>query len=67
MITLNFYQLLSKGNGKDKGPIYLLVKGLDKRLNLSLHIVLNSKDWDKKKERVKQQHPQSFYYNTKIG
>jgi site-specific recombinase XerD len=66
MITLNFYQLLSKGNGKDKGPIYLLVKGLDKRLNLSLHIVLNSKDWDKKKERVKQQHPQSFYYNTKI-
>ena len=67
MITLNFYQILSKGNGKDKGPIYLSVKGLDKRLHLSLHMVLSTKDWDKKKERVKQQHPQSYYYNTQIS
>jgi len=67
MITLNFYQILSKGNGKDKGPIYLSVKGLNKRLHLSLHMVLSTKDWDKKKERVKQQHPQSYYYNTQIS
>jgi hypothetical protein len=27
MISLNYYQLLSKGNKKDRGPIYLKVKG----------------------------------------
>ena len=41
MIRLNYYQLLSKGNKKDRGPIYLKVKGLDKRLNLSVGIVIN--------------------------
>jgi site-specific recombinase XerD len=66
MIRLNYYQLLSKGNKKDRGPIYLKVKGLDKRLNLSVGIVINTKDWDKKKERVKSQHPQAYFYNTKI-
>jgi site-specific recombinase XerD len=58
--------LLSKGNKKDRGPIYIKLKGLDKRLNLSVGIVLSSKDWDKKKERVKPQHPQAYFYNNKI-
>ncbi len=66
MTSLNYYQLLSKGNKKNRGPIYLKVKGLDKRLNLSVGIVINSKDWDKKKERVKPQHPQAYFYNYKI-
>lgn len=58
--------MLSKGNKKDRGPIYIKLKGLDKRLNLSVGIVLSSKDWDKKKERVKPQHPQAYFYNNKI-
>jgi hypothetical protein len=36
MITVSFYQLLSKGNGKDFGPVYMRVNRLDRRLNLVL-------------------------------
>jgi len=66
MITLNYYQLLSKGDKKNNGPIYLRVRGLDKRLNLSAGIKINSKFWDKKKGKVKPQHPQAYYYNRRI-
>lgn len=66
MISLNYYQLLSKGNKRNIGPIYLRVKGLDKRLNLSAGIVIESKFWDKKREIVKPTHPQAYYYNNKI-
>jgi len=66
MITISFYQLLSKGNGKDVGPIYMRVKGLDRRLNLSMGINESSKDWDNKKERFKQRHPNAYQLNQQL-
>ena len=66
MVTVSFYQLLSKGNGKDIGPIYMRVRGLDRRLNLSTGICESSKDWDKGKERFKQRHPNAWQLNQHL-
>lgn len=66
MITVSFYQLLSKGNGKDFGPVYMRVKGLDRRLNLSTGIVEFSKGWDKGKERFKLRHPNAYQLNQQL-
>jgi site-specific recombinase XerD len=66
MIRINFYQLLSKGKLKNEGPIYMRVKGLDKRLNISTGICQPSSDWDKKKERFKLKHPNAYNLNCTI-
>ena len=66
MIRINFYQLLSKGKLKNEGPIYMRVKGLDKRLNISTGICQPSSDWDKKKERFKLKYPNAYNLNNTI-
>jgi site-specific recombinase XerD len=66
MIRTNYYMMLSKGNGKDQGPIYLRVKGLDNRLNLSTGINESTKDWDRKKERFRSRHPNAYLLNRQL-
>jgi site-specific recombinase XerD len=66
MIRINFYQLLSKGKSKNEGPVYMRVKGLDRRLNISTGLCQPSSDWDKKKERFKLKHPNAYNLNSTI-
>jgi choline dehydrogenase-like flavoprotein len=66
MIRINFYQLLSKGKTKNEGPVYIGVKGLDRRLNISTGLCQPSSDWDKKKERFKLKHPNAYNLNSSI-
>jgi site-specific recombinase XerD len=66
MLRVSFYQITSKKNSIGESPIYMIIKGLEKKISISLNIYENPKNWDRKKCRFKSTYVKAGYLNNLI-